>query len=80
MQKFSLEVFFTISKIHSVSGIVPFYKFIVSYYVEPLKLPNEMSTVKYQIIKSYILITFYLTTVFIKNLSLMDLHNLCFSI
>jgi hypothetical protein len=28
----------------------------------------------------YILITFHRITVFIKNLSLMDLHNLCFSI
>jgi hypothetical protein len=53
MQKFSLEVFFLrIRKIQSVSGIVPFYKFIVSNYVQPLKLPNQMSTVKYQIIKS----------------------------
>jgi hypothetical protein len=29
---------------------------------------------------TYILITFHLTTTFIKNLSLIDLHNLSFSI
>jgi hypothetical protein len=28
------------------------YNFIVSNYVEPLKLSNQMSTVKFQVVKS----------------------------